>query len=276
MGGYPVKYESQGDILRGLSDFTAWAIERRGLWPGIMTLCLFAVFGPPLIAAWRVSTDPSAKYWIGGWPFWICVVVVALIVVCHFWQLLAGRPRFFPILLSGAIPALVIMVAGYFVMVPIGGVVQELASTDCVTYDRKVEVENAYRSALELFDSCVTRVAQATESTVQVTAPLIDLTDCAEYKSSKDFQLYGREWAYLQALEDTQFCSGWCTPGSPALWSRNHDVMDLCSNTASIVLQGKVKRLAVRMVALGAAALVVSIYAIFSLQEFMTKQGINW
>lgn len=206
----------------------------------------------------------------------IVVCVLFVLVVCHFLHLRAGRPRFWPTMFSTVFPAVVLAISGYFVTMPLKHIGDDLRSPDCTSNSRKFEVETAYRKALEIFDSCVTRVAVATKASVKETAPLLDLTDCAEYKSAGEFSKYGREWVYLEALEKSQFCSGWCTPGSPALWTRNHDTLDLCASVSGIVLQEKVGLLVGRMLVLGVAIGLACLFAIFYIGETINKHGFVW
>jgi hypothetical protein len=269
----PAKVRMEG---LALDRFAAWVMERPGLWPGIFTLCVSAIFAAPLVVAWRLIVDPSARYWTRHQIDLIVVVVIFLVVVCHLLHMRAGRPRFWPTFFSTLFPALVLALSGYFIMTPLGHIGDELRSPDCTSNSQKFEVEMAYRRALEIFDACVTRVASATKASVKETAPLLDLTDCAEYKSAGEFSKYGREWVYLEALETSQFCSGWCTPGSPALWSRTHDTLDLCASVSGIALQEKVGLLGGRMLVLGFAIFIACLIAIFYMGETMTKNGFVW
>merc|ERR1719482_2206691 len=94
---------------------------------------------------------------------------------------------------------------------PIALTMTSLWSTDCATWDSKMELEMAWQSADRYFSACVQRVATETNSTEVAAASLLAVTDCAEYINAPDVARYQRQWGYLAALELQQECSGWCT-----------------------------------------------------------------
>jgi hypothetical protein len=145
---------------------------------------------------------------------------------------------------------------------------------DCASWHRKYELDAAWRSAAGIYEVCLQRVATATNATTEATAALVSLGDCSEYKMrSPERDLYAKQWNYLEHLENSQACTGWCTPGERGLWSTAHRAMDLCSRAAGQKLDGEIKKLALRMIALGIVAFIVSIYALGVMQNVLSRMG---
>lgn len=258
-------------------DFVDWCYVRRDLWPGIFTLCLAAFYSPSVLVGLHLGLDHNTQYWFGKTTLRMVLTIPVLILICHVIHHFAARPRFWPFLVSTVAPAIITLIVGLHVFGPINRTVLFLYSSDCTTYTQKLQVDNAYRSAAALFDTCVQRVATSTDSTVEATASLIGLEDCSEYQTAtEDVAAYSKEWAYLAELEETEACSGWCTPGSPSLWTRPHEVYDLCSHAAAGVMQGKALRSARRMLVLGMAQLSISVLLIAHVSNLMIKRNIGW
>lgn len=143
---------------------------------------------------------------------------------------------------------------------------------------QKLQVDYAYRSAAQIFDTCVQRVALSTNSTAEATALLLDVTDCSEFKTAPSdvIKEYKDEWAYLQKLEETEGCSGWCTPGEPTIWTRQHYVLDLCSKAAGNVISGKVMRSAMQLLVIGLLEFIASLFMVNTISNAMRKRDIEW
>eukprot|EP00928_Gymnodinium_smaydae_P057769 TRINITY_DN40996_c0_g1_i1.p1 TRINITY_DN40996_c0_g1~~TRINITY_DN40996_c0_g1_i1.p1 ORF type:complete len:288 (+),score=45.89 TRINITY_DN40996_c0_g1_i1:88-951(+) len=256
--------------------FLAWAQQRRGLWPSLPTLCLFGLFGPSMLCGALLAQDPTCRYWIGRAP-WIIIAVPVLLVVSHLLHSCARRPRFFPLMCSTVIPAVLVIVSASMTLAPIAGVSRELLSgKDCGSQGASRDFEEAYRTAAQAFQGCATRVASVTNASMQATLPLIDLQDCSEYSSSAGARKHGARWLYLSKLETTQACSGWCSPGSPSLWTRSHKVMDLCSTVAGTQLVGKIRGLAQQMLTCGVFQLFISLLIIWFANDQSRKMGADW
>mmetsp|Transcript_31163 Transcript_31163/g.85380 ORF Transcript_31163/g.85380 Transcript_31163/m.85380 type:complete len:275 (+) Transcript_31163:114-938(+) len=267
--GYPMKEMTAAEL------FGEWAYLRRELWPGAFTLCLFAMFAPAIVASLTIATNATAVYWLGG-VGWFILLVPALLVVSHVYHYCAGRPRLFPTIVGTVVPSLIVILIGFLALKPIAGVASKLDSADCTSYPEKYKLDLAYRSAAQTFDTCVQRVATSTSTTAEATAPLLDLSDCSEYKTSPEGDDYSSQWAYLQKMEVNQVCSGWCTPGEPALWTRTHYAMDLCANAAAAELTGKVANLGRRLMLLGILELIASIYVVLTMQAVLKKTLTSW
>jgi hypothetical protein len=247
------------------------------LFPGIFTLLVAAFFGPSLVVGVKAGSDPNTRYWLGTGTLSTILLIPVILLVCHILHLIAGRPRFYPSLCSTVIPSIIVLYCGLALFIPSGGKASMLHSTDCTTFGAKLDLDDAYRSAAMIFDTCVQRVAISTNSTAELTAPLIDLQDCSEYQTSTtEIDQYSTQWAYLETLERTEGCSGWCTPGEPALWSRDHYAMDLCSRAAGTIMQGKVKRAGSRLIVLGIFQLLISVFGMNTLNNMMVKRQIDW
>jgi len=248
---------------------------RRDLWPGLFTTCLFALFAPSLVLGSTLLLDSSVRYWVGRSPQLIFLVPV-LVMVGHIVHTLARRPRFFTTLLSTVIPAFIVLLVGYLTLLQTGHRVTELVSSDCTTYTDKYDLEAAYKEASRLFDLCVERVAHENHASSEATRAFIGVGDCVEYQDALKTSSFAPQWWYLEELETSQVCSGWCTSGDPALWSRTHFVSETCSRTAALVLETKVNRTANHMLFTGMLNFLIFIAAIACMQEVMIKRHGNW
>lgn len=262
---------------RKRDDFGDWCYARRFLFPGIFTLWLFAFFSPSVILCVDLGKDPTVQYYFGKAAMGIGVCIPVLVLICHIIHVVAARPRFFPTVFSTVVPSVLTLVAGAMFQGKLDATASILYSTDCTTYDIKLDMDNAYRSAAALWYSCLERVATSTNSTVEAAADLIVLEDCSEYTTATEsIQSYSRQWAYLATLEHTEECSGWCTPGQAALWTRSHEPRDLCSKAAAAVMTGKVKNLARRLDVVGGVQIAISVWGVYIMSNTMISRGIDW
>lgn len=257
--------------------FSPWALLRSDLWPNIFTFCLCALFGPALITVYSAISEPSIRYWIGNAPYFFFLTVPILLLTGHVLHSCARRPKFYPSLFSSVVPAVFVIISGCLLLRPAMNMSDKLLAPDCKSFREKYELDEAWKAAAAIFDQCVTRVATVTQALENETAPLIKLTDCAEYKASLDLiGKYGSKWAYLQHLEEHDACTGWCTPGEGALFVTSHQGRDLCVRVAGSALAGEAVRLGWQLIILGILELLISIWAMGKMQALLKAAGQVW
>lgn len=257
-------------------DFGEWTATVRGLWPSIYLLMVCAFFAPPLTILANLAQDASAKYWIGA-SINAALFVQALIFIAFLLHGAAGRARFYPTLCSTVVPAILIILIGVSTAKTGNNLAVELRSKDCQSYPTKLHVEMAYRSAAQIFDGCVQRVANSMNQTANHTVYAVDIEDCSEFMAmSPERVRYQEEWQYLEDLEREEGCSGWCTPGEPTLFVRQHYTSDLCAYAAAQVMGGKVARMGTNLVLAGAVELFFSMFLMSTIGSYMEKNGDEW
>lgn len=240
----------------------------RDLYPGLLTIALFALQGAAIVNGVRTAAEPSARYWIG--PIGYITLSVPLIVVfAHMVQSYFQRPIYLAVVFSCAIPPLVFLVVGYIYFVPVTQIVERLMSTDCITFKEKFEIELGYRSAVTFYDECVLTQAINRSMTEEDIRKDLVIEACPHYKESRVASGYERQWDYLKQLELSQKCSGWCSPGETSIWTRNPAGWDGCSTAAGQKLKDTVARNALRMMMNGLIGFLCAGIAIFAINEWI-------
>lgn len=227
------------------------------LWPHAFTMAGFAIFGAPVIFGVHLAQDASVKFWIG--PFgWITLVIPFLIVVCHLVHLKVGRPNQLALIFSTVIPATILLIVANIHLMGMKVIGSQLASTDCINYRDKLDVERAWGAAAVLYRECLTRTADENKIRFEDGMQIFRLPECEEYHAQPDkYAEYRDTWNYLQSLEEEQQCSGWCQESTP-IWTFNA-VTDSCSYAAGTVLKVKIASQASRMLAYSTLAMVLSV-----------------
>jgi len=264
-------------------------VERRyeGLFPDILTLACFSIFGAPLISTYRLTRDPSVIFWLdsNGHMVWIIPIMLA---VCHVLHSFSGKPRFVLVLLSTVMPSLLLIFIGHTVTLESNALASRLYSTDCTTFQDKHNLETHWRDAYDLLLQCGNRTATETGQRLEDVLSALLLQDCDEYrvKPNDRYAEQRTSWNYLRALEETDECTGWCggpaadgtvsLTGEVALWTNTPAKSDICSNTAATTLNSKVARSGERILTQAVVCLVVSVACIGLASERLNKHRINW
>merc|ERR1740129_254053 len=157
------------------------------------------------------------------------------------------KPNFYAVLISTVIPSLIVIVIGLCILTPLGGISSNLYDKDCKVWDKKAHLREAYVAAQNVFNNCVLRLSEATNSTPNDVISSIALQDCDEYSSSirgaDAYREWRKEWNYLAELERTQGCSGWCGVHQPSLWTLAHKRGDACNIVVASFLDNWVQRM---------------------------------
>jgi len=234
------------------------------VYPAVLTIALFALFASAIVNGVSLSQEPNAKYWVGEFGYAVLAIPVIL-VFAHIVQSYHRRPLFYAVLLSCAIPPLTSMVIGYNYFLPSTEVADRLLSTDCTTFRQKYYIEQAYKAASVFFHECLASEAKNKSATVEAVKKDMVISMCPGYNPTAHG--YPREWAYLQSLEQSEQCSGWCFVGEGALWTHNPLSWDSCSAASGMTMKHTVARNAQRMVVNGLFGFFVASLVIFGLNE---------
>lgn len=258
-----------GSYVKGsVSKAKGWFSYHRDLYPSLLTLVLFMLYGSSIINGIHLASNVNSWYWVGSKGYAVCAIPV-LVVVSHVVQAWFRRPMYFAVLASCIIPPLLSAFIGYQYMNPMANVVGRLQSTDCVTFRSKLLVEQAYKEALTVYTKCVNDKAKNTSKKVEVVKKETVITQCPDYNPQDSG--YAKEWEYLQGLEKTQACSGWCFDGEAALWTHNPLDWDSCSLAAAQNIHEEVVRNAWRMVVNAVIGFAIAGIGMFLIQEWINN-----
>merc|ERR1719408_443155 len=109
------------------------------------------------------------------------------------------------------------------------------AEADCMSWAPKREMQESWEAARVYYATCANDLAKKHKITFAVAVSQYRIQDCPKYSEAAALH---PDWAYLESLEATQWCSGWCTAGQ-AIWTKQH-VQDACSPVVAQVIHDKV------------------------------------
>jgi hypothetical protein len=250
--------------------------QYRELYPTLMTIGLFALFGSAIVNGLRLTHEPNAKYWVGQAGYAV-LAIPFIVIVAHIIQAYYRRPLFYAVILSWSCPLLISMFIGYLYLVPVNQIVDRLLSTDCTTFGTKLHIEQAYKAASTFYDECLAAEARIQSTTEEAVRQGMVISQCPGYQP--DASGYAREWAYLESLEKDSKCAGWCFVGEGALWTHNPLNWDSCSSAAGVTMKNTVARNAARMMVNGLIGFVVAGLVIFLINEWIQRSedpSLHW
>jgi len=242
--------------------------QYRELYPSLLTIGLFAIFGSATVTGVRLALEPSSKYWVGQSGFAVLVIPV-IVIISHICQSYYRRPLYLAVVASCAVPPLISLITGFIYMAPVTAAASRLLSSDCTTFRSKFHIEQAYRTANDFYQNCLTQEAHNRSTTVDAVRAGIVISQCPGYDPTAAG--YQEEWMYLQSLEEQYDCSGWCFDGEAALWTHNPTSWDSCSAAAGMTMKNKIARNANRMMVNGIIGFVIAFAAIFAINEWMAR-----
>jgi len=247
-----------------------YARQYRELYPSLLTLALFAIFGFAVITGVRLSQEPNARFWVGQYGYALLAIPVILIV-SHIVQSYYRRPMYFFVILSVCVPPLISIFVGFMYAVPVEQVVQRLLSTDCTTFRQKFVIEQAYKEANSFFSDCLSAQAKNQSTTIEAVRKDMVISQCPGYDPKASG--YASEWSYLQKLEENENCAGWCFDGEGALWTHNPTSWDSCSSAAGMTMKNKVSRNASRMMWNGVIGFLVAVTLVWMIDDAFKRSG---
>mmetsp|Transcript_13151 Transcript_13151/g.29952 ORF Transcript_13151/g.29952 Transcript_13151/m.29952 type:complete len:262 (+) Transcript_13151:47-832(+) len=229
----------------------SWSWKKyKGLYPGLFTMLALAVFSSPVVLCIRLAADPTTSYWLGLCP-WAVLAVPALILIGHGWQ--HKEPSLLGLILASLVPSAVVLILAQVMQGSIQAAIPQLHARDCSTFVQKWNIEEAYRAAYDLYQTC-------TEEAHDSGHLISSIEDCPEYP--KQLPRFEERWAYLKHLELHESCSGFCFEGETPLWSPGNRHIDMCAPVVGQALQDKGVRNLSRMFSSAMVCLVLSIIAV--------------
>merc|ERR1719436_954865 len=158
----------------------------------------------------------TVKYWFGN--TWICTVliVIAWFLICQFLLMTKLMSRIMVPIYMVSIPTAVMTVICQVQTWHMEGAGSVLESADCTSFPVKVHLESSWQRAHDLLQECSQRLANITGADPSETAKLqghLYNYDCPDYSAA--LETYRKDWEYLQHLETTYLCGGWCSNSEP-------------------------------------------------------------
>jgi len=228
--------------------------QRIDLFTLLATLCVMALYSAPLVLSMRLALEPSVAYWGGQFPVAVFAVPV-LILIAHLIYVCVGRPIFEVGACTLMLPAMLLIILGFWTSVTFVTTIDDLRSTDC-SGGEKAKLQDAWELAATSYDDCLERVASTTHESIDAVAAVVRFDDCEEYTDSKGSDKFHSQWKYLKRLEHMEVCAGWCAPGGKPLFVEDDVPRGICSEAAGDSLDGYARRLGLQLSILGFASLV--------------------
>jgi len=176
---------------------------------------LLLVVGTPCISSLLISASPALTYWVGQSGAVIGVACFIWMLAGH--QLLSRGAvhRRHAVMQLLVVPIFALIVVNNFSKIESMNLHTQFAMQDCVTFPKKLHIENAWQQASTLLDSCLLEQAKITGSSVEELERLEGVHRCPGY--AEGYKRWGKEWDYLKLLEFEEGCAGWCETSRP-LW----------------------------------------------------------
>lgn len=220
----------------------------------LTTVCLFCVYAAPTVVSAQLGSDPDVAFWIGSFGNLALFIPVWLLGMYYvqLWQLARGRHHRVLLILTGTVPAVMLMIIGGSYMGRSKFLYGQLKADDCSGRGGLAEkplLQDAYDQARGLYDECLLKLYVTNGNQTLPRRPT--LQSCEEWfgeewygaapnASSNDFAAWRgyhyhdiggqpitkrrrREFNYLASVEANHACGGFCKVGLP-LWTE-YDVV---------------------------------------------------
>lgn len=216
-----------------------------------LVFVLLLMFGMPLINTYLLSLQPSVVFWVGTYGRVIVPVVFVCIVVSYSFMHRGFAKRRPAITVLIVLPSCAMMLSAHVHKLIALNASTQLATEDCESFKGKMRLEAAWQTASDLRDACIERKMNITGAPQAEIDLITKFDECPGY--AEGLKQWNGEWTYLQALERTEHCAGWCIPSKPLWVLADNDeqpvgVRDRCSLAAAYSLDSVVRRTSTQIV----------------------------
>jgi len=136
---------------------------------------------------------------------------------------------------------------------------------DCSSNYDKAHVQQAWEVAKKTSVQCDKYLKNVTGASAKELAKVRRFENCPGYDEA--LVTYKKEWTYLQQLEHTYQCGGWCVPDYP-LWETSKTPLDSCALAAGHSMGSSIKHM-------GSQVAVFSFIVMISVTTFLILAP-NW
>lgn len=158
------------------------------------------------------------------------------------------KPKRSWIMASFIVPCVIFFLLGGSLRSRAGHIVSNLIFSDCGAHPDVRDLELAYKNAASKYETCTKGVDHA-----------VLFQTCPNYETWLEEGKNKKYWEYLQFLETSFSCSGFCHATSNSLWTYREVNGDSCALIVANVFRTKVSRI----------ALMLMMYPIFVLFGFL-------
>lgn len=237
---------------------------------GFLLFCV-AMFVMPIYLVLNVGEDPTARQWF---PHLTRIVIV--LPVLYFITLLVhqfkGRPSRVLVTLSLIGSCLVLLIISNILLMEAYEMTPMFAAeSDCMSWQPKREMQGSWELARTYYATCAQDLAKKNNITFAAAVSQYRIQDCPKY--NEDVTLHP-DWAYLDYLEATQWCSGWCTAGQ-SIWTKQR-VQDACSPVVAQVIHDKMVWPLKQVCFYSVFTIAVASVVIVSIPRVLAEYGIDW
>lgn len=241
------------------------------LFPIAFTLVCVLLFMVPTYLILYMVHNPVVTYWFST-AGWGCIIIPFVIGIVHMIHVMQGAPNKFAILLAIIVPSIILLIYADLALMRAMDLGQMLFSVDCDTLKEKRALQRSWEEAYDVFDKCITETAAQRNLTTAYLAENYRLQDCTEYP--EHYAKHSKHWGYLRMLEETQYCSGFCTPGAH-LWSKSPS-KDSCSVAISSIFTNLVHAHSVQVLFISLITLGATFAIFIAVGPILRENGIDW
>jgi len=241
------------------------------LFPLAFTIICFLIFVIPMYLLLYIVHNPVASYWINLRSVFILLIPFIILTV-HFIHVSIGGPNKFAILVALVVPSVILILSANIAMTKSLDFATMLFSVDCNTLAAKAELQRSWEDAAALYGKCIEETAASRNLTESYLAANFRVQDCTEYPDA--LKKNAKTWNYLRLLEETQFCTGFCTSGT-RLWG--HGVAkDSCSVAISSMFRNLVHAHSAQVMLMMLVVLLSTFIAMILVGPVMREHNIPW
>mmetsp|Transcript_20404 Transcript_20404/g.37135 ORF Transcript_20404/g.37135 Transcript_20404/m.37135 type:complete len:252 (-) Transcript_20404:21-776(-) len=223
------------------------------------------LFSYPCIVLLVFSSNATTRYWHGHWPTY-AVLAIAVSIAVNLWAVTRSIVK--PITGMSTmlvLPALAILIMCQVSWMQLQNTSALLSASGCSSSAAKEHLNQAWMAAKELLDSCAEDLAQLTGAPVNEKREITVLSSCQQYTHL--LYMWEREWTYLERLEVTSGCGGFCEPARP-IWGLAPGVQDKCADAAALEMRGSMSTTSMQLTVY-ATVVFLSIILIFIFAPYL-------
>mmetsp|Transcript_11506 Transcript_11506/g.26672 ORF Transcript_11506/g.26672 Transcript_11506/m.26672 type:complete len:264 (-) Transcript_11506:93-884(-) len=182
----------------------------------LITLLLFMI--PVSVLLLTAVLSPAVRYWTSS-ALWAVLLVLVVIGGVHIMHWRRGKLSTMWVALGLLLPSLMVGIAAHVTAERTERAANAFHSSDCHFFDAKWDLQLAWDAAYVALSNCYTETMQQHGNLTQgMLQNHFRLVDCTEYPATLAASKHQRNWEYLQQLEQSHLCAGWCYQG-PQLWA---------------------------------------------------------
>jgi len=241
------------------------------MFPLAFLLFSLALFVLPSYLVWYVGEDVNARMWFPHITR-LVLILPAVYIITYIAHVIKRAPSRFFVSVSLIGSCVMLLVISDLILLEAYEKGPMFASeNDCMSWGEKREMQNQWELARTYYANCMDQMAK--EEKIPFASAVADLRiqDCPNYAN---ISAVHPDWAYLESMETTQFCGGWCT-ASPPLWTKTK-VQDACAPVVSEIINDKIVWSLKQVCVYAVFALLVTAALLITLPALLQKYGIQW